>query len=340
MTSPAVSVVTAVYNGERYLLTSLESVLCQESVDFECVVVNDGSTDASGRMLDELARRDARLRVLHQPNRGLTESLIRGCAAARGRYVARHDADDLSLPGRLARQWRLLENHSGVSMAASWGVAIGPGDETLFEIRRPDDPERATAGLLGEDAGPVGHGSVMFRAEQYRRVGGYRAAFRVAQDWDLWLRLVEHGRIAYVPEVLYAYRVDEVSISARRRDLQLRLQAVASRCRKARLRGEPEYPLLEEAARLAAEAGPRTRSSANANSYFIGKCLLDRRDRRAFPYLLRSLRQCPWHWRTWAAIVLASLRCRAGAPIDLSARPIRRECAAGGRGGVSGESRA
>jgi glycosyltransferase involved in cell wall biosynthesis len=308
--SPELSVVASVYNGGRYLLPSLESVLSQQGVGFEFVVVNDGSTDDSPQILDDLARRNSRLRVVHQPNRGLTEALVRGCAEARGRYIARHDADDLSLPGRLLRQLRLLDGDPGLSLVSCWGRAVGPDDETLFEIRRSDDPVRATEELIGKEVGPAGHGSVMFRSDLYRRVGGYRPAFRVAQDWDLWLRLVEHGRIAFVPEALYAYRVEEGSISARRRDQQMRLLAVARRCHAARRRGDAEGPLLEEAARISAEPGPGKRAVGVGNSYFIGKCLLDRRDRRALPYLVRSLRRRPWHWRSWAALLLASLRCR------------------------------
>jgi glycosyltransferase involved in cell wall biosynthesis len=314
--SPTISVVTSVFNGERYLGPSLDSVLSQQGVDFELIVIDDGSTDESPQFLNDLALRDGRVRVLHQSNRGLTEALARGCAASRGRYIARHDGDDLSLPGRLQRQWRLLENDPGLSLVSCWGRAIGPCDEALFEISRPDDPVRATEELIEKEIGPAGHGSVMFRADLYRRVGGYRAAFRVAQDWDLWLRLIEHGRIAFVPEALYAYRVEEGSISARRRDQQVRLLEVARRCYAARRRGGAEGPLLAEAERVSSELRRGNGATGLGNSYFIGKCLLDRRDRRALPYLVRSLRRRPWHWRSWAALLLASLRCRAtGEPI-------------------------
>jgi glycosyltransferase involved in cell wall biosynthesis len=311
MPSPEVTVVTAVYNGERYLKASLESVLGQEGLNLECVAVNDGSTDRSGDILDDLARRDGRLRVLHQSNCGLTKSLIRGCAAARGRYIARHDSDDVSLPGRLSRQTRLLESDPTVSLASSWARVLGPNDEPLFEVRRPVDPALATEELLQKDFGPPGHGSVMFRADLYRRVGGYRPAFRVAQDWDLWLRLVEHGRIAFVPEVLYAYRVHESSISARWREQQLRLLAVSRRCQQARLHGQPEDPLLEEAERVSAGRSLGGKTAAAGNSYFIGKCLLDRRDRRALSYLGRCVRRRPWYWRYWAAYFYATVVCRA-----------------------------
>src|SRR5947208_3071693 len=99
-----VSVVTAVYNGGRYLRPALASILEQDGVALELVVVDDGSTDDTAAILDELARRDERVRVLRQPNQGLTDALVRGCSEARGEFIARQDADDVSLPGRLAKE--------------------------------------------------------------------------------------------------------------------------------------------------------------------------------------------------------------------------------------------
>src|SRR5882672_1702517 len=102
--TPLVSVVTSTYNGASYLENSLQSVLDQTGVQFELIVVDDGSTDGSAEILARLAGKDSRLRLLRQKNQGLTRALIRGCAEARGTYIARHDSDDLSLPGRLEKQ--------------------------------------------------------------------------------------------------------------------------------------------------------------------------------------------------------------------------------------------
>ncbi len=314
MTTALVSVVTGVYNGGRHLRASMRSILDQQGVDFEFVVVNDGSTDGSGPILDELARSDARVRIFHQENQGLTRALKRGCEAARGQLIARHDADDLSLPGRLARQCQLLASDASLSMVSCWSRAIGPHGEPLFETVRPADAAAATAALRNHGDGPPGHGSVMFHADAYRLAGGYRPAFRVAQDWDLWLRLVEHGRIGYVPDFLYAYRIEEQSISAQRRDQQLCLYDLARQSAAARSRGDSEEPCLAEAERVSAEPPRPTGRSPLGNSYFIGKCLLDRRDRRALKYLRRCVRLAPWNWRHWAALAGASLLCRTAAP--------------------------
>jgi hypothetical protein len=314
MTRPLVSVVSSVYNGSRYLTESLHSVLAQQGVDFELVVVDDGSTDESPRLLADLAHADSRVRVIRQDNQGLTKALIHGCAEARGQFIARHDADDLSLPGRLARQAQLLNSDPRLSMASCWSQAIGPASEELFQVVRPDDPVAATETLLAGAAGPPGHGSVMFRADDYQRAGGYRAAFRYAQDWDLWLRLAEHGRIAYHQAVLYAYRIMEGSISAHRRAQQEQLRDVARACLAARQAGQPEQPHLDRAAEICARTLSPGRTVGEGNSYFIGKCLLDRRDRRALPYLKRSVRLNPWKWRHWAALGAAALLCRRTQP--------------------------
>ncbi len=109
MSPPDVSVVMSAYNGSRDLAKSVDSILCQEGVNFEFIIVNDGSTDESPRLLEQYAAKDARVRVIHQENRGLTKALIRGCAEARGEFIARQDVGDLSLPGRLANELKLIQ---------------------------------------------------------------------------------------------------------------------------------------------------------------------------------------------------------------------------------------
>ena len=286
-------------------------MLAQEFVDFELVVVDDGSTDGSATLLDALAARDARVRVLHQENRGLTLALVRGCAAARGEFIARHDADDLSLPGRLARQTARLQAAPDLAFVSCWSRVTGPRDELLFESRRPTDPAEAACLLTQARTGPV-HGSVMFRTDAYRRAGGYREAFRYAQDWDLWLRLIDVGGLAYEPAPLYEWRIDEHSLSAARRSQQIRLRALAAACRTARRRGASEDALLAEAARVSARPASAPGASDPGISYFIGKCLLDRGDPRCLCYLRRARRERPWSLRPWLALLLANRRLTRG----------------------------
>jgi glycosyltransferase involved in cell wall biosynthesis len=308
MNLPLVSVVVSIYNAEHTLRPSLASVLEQHDVPCEFILVDDGSTDGCLAVLDEVARCDARVRLLRQENRGLTQALIKGCAEARGEFIARHDADDLSLPGRLARQAELLVSDPRLAFVSCRTRMVGPEDELLLETNPALDAAEATAQLRNQSNGPC-HGSVMFRAEAYRAAGGYRPHFRYAQDWDLWLRLSEIGQLRFAPEVLYAFRISAGSISSHRREQQRRLAEIAGRCCAARAAGCHEYNLLEEAARVSAEPGLSAIQTAAANAYFIGKCLLDRRDRRAVPYLWLSIRHAPSSWRSWAALMAALLLC-------------------------------
>ena len=102
--TPEVSVVMSVYNGATGLSRSVDSILSQEGVNLELIVVNDGSTDQSIDILQEYASSDERVRVISQQNQGLTKALVVGCAAAHAEYIARQDAGDISLPGRLIKQ--------------------------------------------------------------------------------------------------------------------------------------------------------------------------------------------------------------------------------------------
>ncbi len=312
MSAPLVSVVTGVWQSAATLERSLASVLAQDLRELELIAVDDGSSDGSSELLRRLAGRDPRVRVLRQENRGLTVALARACDEARAPFIARHDADDYSLPGRLRLQVERLRARPELAFVSCWVQVLGPSDELLLETRRPSDDALALRRLDTHDEAPV-HGSVMFRAEAYQRAGGYRAQFRYAQDWDLWLRLAELGGLSYVPEFLYAFRVSPGSLSAARRAQQLRLRELARACRAARGSGSSEAALLAEAERASAQPPVPLAAGDLGPAYFIGKCLLDRRDPRCWPYLCQARRERPWSVRPLAALMLARLRCTGGA---------------------------
>lgn len=307
---PLVSVVMSVYNGEEYLGKALDSVLAQEGVEFEVVVVDDGSSDGSGDLLEERASSDPRLRVIRQPNGGLTRALIRGCKEARGDLIARQDADDVSLPGRLEKQARAMLADPSLAMVSCWARAVAPGGERLWVNRHDADPVEARRQLLLERRGPPGHGTVMFRKSIYEAVGGYRPQFWFAQDSDLWLRLAEVGGFLCLPEVLYENRIGDTNISTRWRRIQRRFGDFGHACRQCRLRGEPEERLLREAADLARKvAGAEVRSSGRraAGSYMIGRWLLRERNPAALQYFERAVEREPWNLKARAGGLLARL---------------------------------
>lgn len=311
--TPRVSVVMGVRDGANTLLRAVASILEQTHADLEFIVVDDGSTDGTPGLLDRLARADARLRVDHQPGGGLTSALIRGCALARGEFIARQDADDWSHRQRIQDQLELLDGDPRIDFVSCATEFVGPGDEHLSVLRRPTDAEVATRGLLLERMGPPAHGSVMFRRSAYEAVGGYRAEFRYSQDSDLWLRLGERGRIAYVPEVRYHHRKDAAGISGSRRVQQSEFARIAHACRAARVAGRSETELLEAAAQLSAAAPAAAGASGDAGlaiSYLIGSQLARNGDRRARRYLWPVLARRPWHWRAWLRLGQALLSRR------------------------------
>ena len=319
--TPLVSVVMSAYNDADCVGEAVASIRGQTFADWELIVVDDGSTDRTGEVLADLARKEPRLRILTQANAGLTSALIAGCEIAHGRHIARQDADDRSHPDRLARQVALLESDPALGFVSCFADYVAPGGEYLYTVTRPECVAEATDGLLNRRLGPPAHGTVMFRRDLYRSVGGYRAAFHFAQDCDLWLRLGERAQLAYVPDRLYSAARSPESTSGAMRPIQARFGVLANACRAARAAGESEEPTLREATALAAEvremlaadAGPaaaRLRATARSRDqsrYLIGSQLASNRDRRAAHYLLPVLRRRPWMLKGWLRLLQSQL---------------------------------
>jgi glycosyltransferase involved in cell wall biosynthesis len=296
----AISVVMGVYNGAATLAETLDSILGQTERDFECIVVDDGSTDATPAILAGYSARDGRVRIISQANAGLTRALIAGCAAACGPYIARHDAGDLSDRHRLARQRALFEAEPRLAFVSCATAYVGPRGEPLFTSHPPGHATKPIAPLdpgapHGIIEGPTHHGSVMFRRDVYERVGGYRLAFHYGQDWDLWYRLGAAGLFQSLPDVLYTARITPDSISASARAPQHALAELSLAAMQARNRGADESPFLAEASRI---TGGK-RGSPAEGLYFIGEALRRNRDQRARGYLRDAIRTDPLHWRSW-----------------------------------------
>ena len=302
------------YNDAPHLHRSVQSILTQEGVDFEFIIVNDGSTDSSHEVLAEYAAQDGRVRFIDQENTGLTKALIRGCVEARGQYVARQDADDVSLPGRLQRLAARLDSDCRLAFVSSWAQAGGPNGEVFADHIRPEDPQTATRQLLHERVGPPGHGSVMFRKEAYEHVGGYRKEFYYGQDSDLWLRMGLHGMLAYEQAFLYQFRYDVADISSAHREIQDQFGELGQACHAARLRGESEAEFLAKADELRAVVASRrsghSEAPANAAScyYFLGSMLASRGDDRAGSYFWQTIKADPLHMRAWLRLVFCLVR--------------------------------
>ena len=319
MTEPVVSVVMSVFNGEALLPFAMASVLGQEGIEFEVVVVDDGSTDRTADLLERYAADDARVRVLRQRNAGLTRALIWGCREARGTFIARQDVDDISTPGRLKKQAELLVADPTLAMVSSWVVYFGPRGEVLDEVRRTADAAQATRDLLESHSGVV-HGSVMFRKEHYDKVGGYREEFYFAQDSDLWLRIGEVGRLAFVQETLYMLRISEKSLSSRYAAAQSQLGELSHECQKARRAGRAEESSLAAARCLRPDLIPDSKVDPYgvAGLWFLSRCLLSRRARRGLRYAFDYVRRRPLDPRGWASAAWGAVTAReSGASVSV-----------------------
>jgi glycosyltransferase involved in cell wall biosynthesis len=287
-----------VYNSAAELPRTLDSVLSQQGVAFEFIVVDDGSTDDTPAILERQARRDPRLRVVHQVNAGLTDALARGCDLARGEFIARQDAGgDLSLPGRFMIQVALLRDQPDAILASCATRFVAPDGEWLFDAvidqRQLDDGLRTLAipGVMG----PSHHGSCLFRRDVYERVGGYRRSFTLAQDLDLWLRMVEAGRLIAMPDLLYQAAWTFGGLTSRLRPEQIRfaeLALEAARCRRAGL-PEPELPNPQRS--VAIRGATSRRVELSRFHYFVGSCVANRDPALARKYFWRSLKAHPLH---------------------------------------------
>lgn len=210
--TPLLSVVMAVYNGEPFLGEAVESILTQTFGDFEFIIIDDGSTDGTAARLAAYAAADPRVRVVTQGNQGLIASLNRGCALARGTYIARMDADDISAPERFARQLAHLTAYPEIDVLGTAMQRIDAAGQRLTVLENPVLPGFLRWMLIFHCG--ISHSSVMFKRTVFEKVGGYDPAMAHVEDYDLWCRMSAFARLENLPDVLLYYRIHGASIGS------------------------------------------------------------------------------------------------------------------------------
>jgi len=202
-----VTVIMPVYNAARYVAEAVESILAQTFTDFEFIIIDDGSTDETPAILARYS--DPRIRVVRKEcNEGLVAALNLGIELARGKYLARMDADDVSLPQRFEKQVAALDRMPDVAVLGTKAIQIDISGRFIEHVVSVTEPSairrRLEAGIT-----PIVHPSVMMRTHFIRQLGGYRTAFRHAEDKDLWLRAIERGaQIRNLNGVLLLHRAN------------------------------------------------------------------------------------------------------------------------------------
>jgi glycosyltransferase involved in cell wall biosynthesis len=217
-----VSVVLPVRDGAAYLGAAVESVLFQTLRELELIVVDDGSTDETAAIVAGYA--DDRIRVLRQEPLGLVAALNRGLTASSGRYLARMDADDVSLPERLERQVAFLDQNPKVALVVPGVELIDAHGRSTGTLVLPPSDAALRRRLLLRNA--FTHGAAAMRRDALESAGGYTDDYGSNEDYDLWRRLARDWRLAAIPEVLYRYRIHPEAVTRTDPDRVARREAL------------------------------------------------------------------------------------------------------------------
>ena len=306
--APLVSVVIPVHNAEAYVRDAVMSVLSQDFRDFECVIVDDGSTDRSPAILSALAAHDRRIRVITMPQSGIVAALNLGVDQSRGALLARMDADDICLPGRFSRQVRHMAEFPQCVAVGAAVTLVDPLDTTLWNIDVQPDHDGIEKELFAGNGWALFHPTCMMRRQAFVAAGGYRPRFEWVEDLDLFLRMAESGRLANLTAPMLRYRQHLASVNRTRLDSQI------ERTRKAvldayRRRGiEPPDP-FELRPRMQLDPYDQTRAWCQ-RAIFTGN------RRAARHHALTALRMKPLRQEAWKLMLRTSL------PLDRSDKAV------------------
>lgn len=211
MENPEISIILPVFNGELFLKDSIDSILNQTFKNFELIVINDGSTDKSEFIIKNY--NDSRIKYFSQENKGLAESLNFGLKIAKGKYIARQDADDISIADRLEKQFNFLENNKSIGLVGTWAQIINEKSEKLNHFHKhPTTNNEICFFLLFNN--PFVHSSVMFKQEIINECGLYNSSLHhLIQDYNYWFQISKKYKLANIPENLILYREVNLGIS-------------------------------------------------------------------------------------------------------------------------------
>lgn len=208
--NPMISVLMPVYNAEKYLCEAIESILNQTYINFEFIIINDGSTDNSLGIIKKYKYYDERIILLDRKKRGLIESLNEGLSKTKGKYIARMDSDDISLPRRFEKQLAFMENYKEIGVCGTWIKTFGDIISSK-KVRPSKDDQFLKTNLLFSV--PFSHPSVMIRSEVIKDKFQYNSKYDSIEDYKLWLDMSRITKFSTVEEILLKYRIVNTGIS-------------------------------------------------------------------------------------------------------------------------------
>ena len=215
---PPITVLMSVYNAATELGETIQSVLQQSFTDFEFLIINDGSTDSSGQILEYYAAKDQRIRIITQENTGLTKALNKGLSLAKGSLIARQDSDDHALPHRLQIQYDLFQNNQNLVLAGGNSIDRYQGGFTSEWGAYSADELHEIITLKT----PFPHSTAMYKKHSALKIGGYDERYQTSQDFDFWIRLAARGDVTMCAEPLIIRHVGENSISSKKKFQQFK----------------------------------------------------------------------------------------------------------------------
>ncbi len=228
--TPNISVIMSVYNGEKYLKDAIESILNQTYTDFEFIITNDNSKDNSQDILEEYAKKDNRIKLFTSKKyHGMVTCLNNMLSISKGKYIARMDADDISLPERLKKQIEFLENNPNISVCGAWYVNITVEGNKINTVRfyETNDELFNNFVLSVPVANPL---SMMNKSFLLKHQIKYKTEFIFCEDYKLWLDIFDRGGKFYnLQETLLYYRNHDHQLSKSKKELQDSLSRKISR---------------------------------------------------------------------------------------------------------------
>lgn len=235
--TPVVTVIMSCFNAERFLKPCIESLRSQSLENIEILIIDDGSTDRTREILNDFLKIDTRIKVFtNENNQGLTRNLNALIKKAKGKFIARMDADDVCQERRLEKQMEFLESNNDISVVGSNCLIFDENDIQKGERIMPETNEEIVKKLLFFNC--LNHPTVMLRS-QVLKENLYDETFRTSQDWELWLRLsLKNFKMYNIQEPLLKYRVESDYLRKRKASYRLNELSIKSKHKK-------NYPLYK-----------------------------------------------------------------------------------------------